>query len=258
MKTKKVLVIANWKMNPETVEKAKELFRDTKAVAKNLKNTKIVVCPPFVYLSDLEKINVVTSLSAIILGAQDAFWEKNGSFTGEISSEMLKGEHYVILGHSERRALGENDEMISKKVISVIRAGLTAILCVGEKERDIHGEYLHFLRGQIINSLGKLPKRFLNKLIIAYEPVWAIGQTEERAMKPSDILETSLFIKKVLAEIYDRKLAVTTPILYGGSVEYKNAKEIILQGGVQGLLIGHESLNAKKFGELLRNVDLRL
>jgi triosephosphate isomerase len=126
---------------------------------------------------------------------------------------------------------------------------------VGEKERDVHGEYLHFLRAQIKNSLGKLSKKLLNKIIIAYEPIWAIGKSDEEAMKPSDIHETSLFIRKVLADIYHQKKVVSTPILYGGSVSYKNAAEIISGGQVQGLLVGHESLNPKKFGELLKAVD---
>jgi triosephosphate isomerase len=251
MKKNKLLVVANWKMNPGTVEEAKEIFQNTKKTVKNLKKTKVVVCPPFVYLSDLEKIND----SKLILGAQDMFWEKTGSFTGEISAEMLKKESYVILGHSERRDLGETDEMVSKKLISAIKAGLKPILCVGEKSRDDHGEYLHFLRNQIINSLDKLPKRLLTKIIIAYEPIWAIGKSDEEAMKPTNIHEASLFVKKILAEIYDPKVAILIPILYGGSVNYKNAKEIITLGEVQGLLVGHESLKLERFSELLTNVD---
>jgi triosephosphate isomerase len=251
MKKNKLLIVANWKMNPETIEKAKEIFQGTKKTTKILKNTKVVVCPPFIYLSDLEKIND----SKVVLGAQDAFWEKSGSFTGEISAGMLKEEGYVILGHSERRDLGETDEMVAKKISSAIKAGLKTIICVGEKNRDDHGEYLHFLRNQIINSLGKLPKRFLEKIVIAYEPIWAIGKSEDEAMKPTDIHESSLFIKKVLAEIYEPKVALSVPILYGGSVSYKNAKEIITLGEVQGLLVGHESLKTDKFSELLTNVD---
>jgi len=251
MKKNKILIVGNWKMNPDTAEKAKEIFLETKKVVKTLKNTKVVVCPPFIYLSELEKLND----SKIILGAQDMFWEKNGSFTGEISSEMLKGEGYVILGHSERRELGETDEMITKKVLAAAKASLRPILCVGENERDIHGEYLHFLRKQLFNSIGKLPIKYLTKLVIAYEPIWAIGKTEEQAMKPADIHETSLFIKKVLAEIYHKKELVSIPILYGGSVSHNNAKEIIKLGEVQGLLVGRESLDPKKIIELLKNVD---
>jgi triosephosphate isomerase (TIM) len=251
MKKNKLLVVANWKMNPETIEKAKEIFQGTKKTLKILKKTDVVVCPPFVYLSDLEKIND----SKLILGAQDMFWEKNGSFTGEISAGMLKEEGYVILGHSERRELGETDEMIAKKIASAIKAGLKPILCVGEKSRDDHGDYLHFLKNQIINSIGKLPKKFLEKIVIAYEPIWAIGKSEAEAMKPANIHETSLFIKKVLAEIYDPKIALSVPILYGGSVSYKNAQEIISLGEVQGLLVGHESLSVERFSKLLLNVE---
>jgi len=175
--------------------------------------------------------------------------------TGEISGGMLKkeGEGYVIVGHSERREMGEIDEMIAKKVSSAIKAGLKPILCIGEKTRDDHGEYLHFLRNQIINSLGKLSKKQLAKLVIAYEPVWAIGQ--EEAMKTEDIHITTIFIKKVLTEVFKDKAVLNIPILYGGSVSHLNASEIIKAGEVQGLLVGRESLNARKFGELLKEVD---
>jgi triosephosphate isomerase (TIM) len=251
MKKNTRLIVGNWKMNPENIEKAKEIFRAIQKTAKDLENTKVVICPPFVYLSDLEKLNS----EGIVLGAQDMFWEKSGAFTGEISAQMLSGEGYVILGHSERRELGETDEMVAKKIISAIKAGLHPILCVGEKTRDDHGEYLHFLRNQVINSLGNLPKRYLAKLVIAYEPIWAIGKTEVEAMKPTDVHETSLFIKKVIAEIYKEKTIVSVPILYGGSVSHDNAKDLIVLGEVQGLLVGRESLNPKKFSELLKNVD---
>ncbi len=255
MKKNKILVVGNWKMNPENVSSALTIFKDIKKETKALKNTQVVICPPYVYLSDLEKVNSGLASSAVILGAQDMFWEKSGSYTGEISGGMLSGEGYVILGHSERRELGETDEVVAKKVSSASKVGLKTILCIGEKERDLHGDYLHFLRGQIINSLGKLPKRFLTKIIIAYEPLWAIGKGEEEAMKPGDIYETSIFIKKVLTEIYDQKVAITVPIIYGGSVNHNNAREMIISGQIQGLLVGRESLNARKFGELLKNVD---
>jgi triosephosphate isomerase (TIM) len=253
MKKNKLLVVGNWKMNPGTAEKAKEIFRGIKIGAKELKNIKVVICPPFVYLSDLEKLNASSPLHDLVLGAQDMFWEKTGAFTGEISSEMLKGEGYVILGHSERRDLGETDEMVAKKLSSAIKGGLKPILCIGEKTRDDHGEYLHFLRNQIINSLGKLSKGQLAKLIIAYEPVWAIGK--EEAMKPTDIHEMTIFIKKVLVEIYGQKVKINVPVLYGGAVSHDNASNIIKEGEVQGLLVGRASLNPKKFGELIKNVN---
>jgi triosephosphate isomerase (TIM) len=129
------------------------------------------------------------------------------------------------------------------------------ILCVGEKVRDSHGDYLTFLRNQIINSLAKVSKRYVKKLIIAYEPVWAIGKSEDEAMKPSDLHETSIFIKKALADIYGKEVGMSIPIIYGGSVSAKNAKDLLVLGEVQGLLVGHESLNPKKFTNLLEGVN---
>jgi len=252
-KNKKLLIVANWKMNPDNIEKAKEIFKGIRVVTKELKNISTVVCPPFIYLSDLEKIND----GSIVLGAQDVFWENEGSFTGEISPTMLKneGEGYVIVGHSERRSLGENDEMISKKIKSAIKIGLKVILCIGERDRDIHGEYLHFLRQQIINSIGNLSKKSLEKLVIAYEPIWAIGKKDNEAMKANELHEMTIFIKKVMVEIYGQKYGLITPVLYGGSVTYKNAEDLITQGQVQGLLIGRESLKVENFGKLLKDLE---
>lgn len=250
MKKSKLLIVGNWKMNPNSIEKAEEIFMGIKETVKNLKNTKVVICPPFVYLNELEKkINT----SKIFLGAQDVFWERDGSFTGEISPDMLKGESYVILGHSERRNLGETDEIVSKKIQSALKAKLIPIVCIGEKERDEHGEYLLFLKNQMVNSLAKISKVQLAKIILAYEPVWAIGKKE--AMQATEIHEMTIFIKKVLSEITKSKNIFEIPILYGGSVTYNNAKEIINLGEVEGLLVGRESLNSKKFQELLENVD---
>lgn len=252
MKKSKILVVANWKMNPDTSSEAREIFLATQKSAKNLKNVKVVVCPPYIYLQNLEKIKD----RALSLGAQDVFSVQSGSFTGEISAKMLKleGEEYVIIGHSERRDMGETDELISNKVLASLKTNLHVILCVGEKERDGHGDYLNFLRHQIINSLNKVQKRYIKKLIIAYEPVWAIGKSEDEAMKPSDLHETSIFIKKILAEIYGKEAGMSVPIIYGGSVSAKNAKDLLVLGEVQGLLVGHESLNPKRFENLLLSI----
>ncbi len=250
MKKSKTLIVGNWKMNPGNIKKAEEIFLAIKDSAKSLKNTKVVICPPFVYLNDLEKKALSSKIS---LGAQDVFWENNGSFTGEISPEMLKGESYVILGHSERREIGETDEMVSKKISSALKAKLIPIVCIGEKERDEHGEYLLFLKNQIVNSLAKISKLQLAKIILAYEPVWAIGKKE--AMQVTEIHEMTIFIKKVLSEITKSKNIFEIPVLYGGSVNHSNAKEIITLGEVDGLLVGRESLEPKKFGLLLKNLD---
>jgi triosephosphate isomerase len=253
MKKSKILIVANWKMNPDTYAKADKLFQESLQVSRVVKSVKVILCIPYTWLTDFSH----KPTKVVSFGAQDASFDSNHSQTGEVSPAMLRnsGVDYVILGHSERRALGETDTLIAQKVLLALKTGLKVILCVGEKERDEHGEYLHFLRNQIFNSLNKLSKRFLKNLIIAYEPIWAIGKSEKEAMKPEDLHETSLFIKKVLAEIYGAQLAITIPILYGGSVNAQNAKALITSGEVAGLLVGHESLDAKKFGDLLLAVD---
>jgi len=121
----------------------------------------------------------------------------------------------------------------------------------------MQGNYLLSLRKQIMNSIGKLPKKFTSRLVIAYEPVWVIGQAEDKALNAVDIHESSLFVRKILAEIYDSKTAMSVPILYGGSVNHDNAKDMITLGEVQGLLVGRESLNPKNFGNLLKEVDAK-
>lgn len=249
----KILIVANWKMNPGTIEEANKIFLATDRISRNLKNIRLVICPPYIYLSELEALKSRT----ISLGAQDAFMEKSGSFTGEISPNMLKaeGEKYVIIGHSERRELGETHELISRKVLTSLRAGLKVILCVGERERDGHGEYLSFLRSEIVNSLNKVGKRYINSLIIAYEPIWAIGRGDTASLKPGDLHEITIFIKKILCEIYGPRDGMTVPILYGGSVNFKNAKELVVGGGVKGLLVGRESLRIERFEKLLLSVD---
>jgi len=253
MKKNKVLIVANWKMNPDTYAKADKLFQESVKIARQAKKTELVLCIPYPWLTDFShKKN-----QAVSFGGQDASINQSGPLTGEVSPKMLTGSGvgYVILGHSERRALGETDELISQKVLASLQSGLKVILCIGEGFRDDHGEYLMFLRNQIVNSLKKVQKKYLKKLIIAYEPVWAIGKSEAEAMKPADLHETSIFIKKILAEIYGQELGIQVTILYGGSVSPDNAKDLISLGEVQGLLVGHISLNSKKFGELLKNID---
>ncbi|MBX4210880.1 triose-phosphate isomerase, partial [Candidatus Parcubacteria bacterium] len=174
------IVIANWKMNPTSKEKAQDLFSKLKRIAKPLTKTNLIICPPAVYLGCFKK----PEARNIHLGAQNIFWEHSGSFTGEMSTEMLKndGVRYVIIGHSERRKLGETVEMVNKKLLAALRDGLTAILCIGEVTRDASGDYLEFLTNEIRTALSKVTKQNLEKIIIAYEPVWAIGKSERDAM----------------------------------------------------------------------------
>jgi len=238
-------------MNPVTLEEAKNIYKSTKNTVEKLKSVKVIVCPPFVYLSTLLKSKTDT----VSIGAQDTYFEPQGSFTGEISPLMLKdlGIEYVIVGHSEKRSRGDTDEMISKKVSVLLENGIKPILCFGEKERSEDGSHLDFLKNQIKNSLNRVPKKNINNLLIAYEPIWAIGAKE--AMLPEDIYEMSIFIKKVLSDIYGQNEAIAIPVLYGGSVNFRNASDIFTKGQVDGLLVGRESVNISGFKELLKAVD---
>jgi triosephosphate isomerase len=210
-----------------------------------------IICPPFIFLSEL---NELYSGHRIVLGAQDVFWEKGGAYTGEISPEEIKsvGAKYVILGHSERRALGETNEIVNEKVIASLKAGLNVILCIGESNRDSYALYLKFLREELESALLDVPKKELNNLIVAYEPIWAIGKRAKDAMSPHKMHEMSIFIKKILTETFDKKSASKVPVLYGGSVEPENAEGLLALGEIDGFLLGHASLDAGQFNEILR------
>ena len=242
-------------MNPVSEKEAEWILSGVKKTVAKLKKTQVVVCPPFIYFNNLQKI--IGKSANLSLGAQNSFWEIEGAFTGEVSPEMIKnyGGSYVILGHSERRALGETDEMVSKKTLVCLKTGLKTVVCVGEKVRDEQGDYLVFLKDEIRNSLNKIQKRFLRNLIIAYEPIWAIGKKDTEAMSPADIHEMAIYIKKILSEIYGQESALAVSILYGGSVGRGNTGEIIKNGGVDGLLVGHQSLKSESFNEILKSVE---
>lgn len=251
------LVIANWKMHPRSVPEAVVLFEKIKNVALGLKGAKAVVCPPAVFLSELAR-ELPKKQEKILLGAQDVFWEMEGAFTGEISPFQLSsvGVKYVIVGHSERRALGDNERTVAQKIAITLKSGFSGILCVGEKERDLEGEYFHFIESQLKSALTGIEKKDVKRLIVAYEPIWAISTTQSsRPATPADFLEMSLFIRKVLADMFGSALAKNTPVLYGGSVNDANAEMFLREGEADGLLVGGASLDAKKFGEILRMAD---
>ena len=253
-KTKmKKLIIANWKMNPETPREARWLIAVTKQVASKLKRTTVVLCPPAIFLP----ISAGKLAKNLAFGGQDISIELRGAFTGQISAPMMKysGATYTLVGHSERRAIGETDEIINKKIKVALGQGLKVILCVGERERDEHGNYLKHLREQLEKAVYRLPRTMAKGLIIAYEPVWAIGVDAKQADTPADFLEQAIFIRKVLSHWCGRTLALELPILYGGSVNSKNAVSFIKEGEANGLLVGHESLRADHWREILKIVD---
>jgi len=236
----KPLIVANWKCNPTTLEGAKLLFNSVKRGIQNIRNLEVVICPPFPYLSIINN-----QLSIIKLGAQDCFWEERGAYTGEISPKMLKdlGVEYVIIGHSERRKYQqEKDLMIYKKIEAALKRGLKPILCI-----DKIPQLPSFLRkrGGRRGRNPLRPKKDLEDVIIAYEPLFAIGTG-----KPCSIDKA----KKMRIAI-KKKLNKNIPILYGGSVSSENARDYVKKAGFQGLLVGGASLNAQEFIKIVKNVS---
>ncbi len=246
----KKIIIGNWKMNPLSLKDAEKLFGGVAREVSRTKKTEIVICSPFIYLDKLTKIRT----SKIKLGAQDAFWGDVGAFTGEVSAEMIYsiGARYVILGHSERRALGETNILVNKKIKGALASGLRPILCVGESSRDGNHEYFNFVKNQLEECLAGISKNLIAKIIIAYEPIWAISTTPDRRDATSrDSLEMSIFIRKILSDRFGKDSA-NTRILYGGSVNEKDAGEFLSEGGIDGLLAGKASLDVKKFSQIVK------
>lgn len=249
MKDLNKLLVANWKMNPQTKKDAEIIFNKIGSLVKNIKKVEVVVCPPYPYLYIKDKIKN----KKLKLGSQDVFYEKEGSYTGEISVLELKdfGVEYVIIGHSERRKLGDTNLDINKKIIATIKNTLKPIFCVGEVNRDVNGFYLSFIKEQLHSGLSGVTKSQMNKIVVAYEPVWAIGSNADRVATPNEFIEMKIFIKKVIADMYDIKTTNEIKIIYGGSVNPINALSFLKEGGADGLLVGRDSLNSKKFGQII-------
>ena len=248
------MIVANWKMNPVSVEEAREIMTEVKRKSKSFGNIRLVICPPFVYLNEVSKI--VSHSRRLLLGAQDVFIGQGISHTGEVGTKLLKatGVKYVLVGHSERRAILDNDEVVKEKMLGSMREGFKVILCVGEKERNEHGVQYNEIKKQIEDAIVKLPKKYIKNLTIAYEPIWAIGKAESEAMKPNQLHEMSIFIKRLVSDILGPKEVGKVKILYGGSVTKNNAKEIMEKGNIDGLLIGRESLKVDNFLALIQEI----
>lgn len=244
------LIVANWKMEPQALSEARKLARAIAKKARAFQNVRTVICPPFVFLHGLKK---TTDNAWCALGAQDVFWEERGSHTGEISAFMLEDTEakYVIIGHSERRALGETDEIVNKKIRTALAHNLSAILCVGERARDEDGAYLSFVENELRQALAKIPRDALPRIVVAYEPVWAVGPKATRADTPEELFEMVIFIRKIINKLYGVDAAHKITVLYGGSVDEKNARGFLTKGNADGLLVGRASLDARKFAAIL-------
>ena len=244
----KYVIAGNWKMN-KTPAEAKALIEEIKPLVKDAA-CDVVVGVPFV---DLAVALEAVSGSNIGVAAQTCHWEKSGAFTGEISAEMLKamGVGYVILGHSERRTyFGDTDVTVQKRTRAALDAGLTVILCVGEyleqREQGVTGEVCAM---QTKIALGGVSKEELSRIIIAYEPVWAIGTGRTATAEQAN--EVCALIRDTVAGLYDAEAAAALTIQYGGSMNAANAAELLAQSDVDGGLIGGASLKAPDFATIV-------
>jgi len=249
---RKPFVAGNWKMNTDgrsSVELAQAVAKGASGLAGD--KVSVALIPPFVYLQSVVK---AVSSSGIAVGAQDVYTEAKGAFTGEISPAMLKdvGCNYVLCGHSERRhVLGESDELVGRKVMAALGGGLLPILCVGEllAERDA-GQTEAVVARHLKTGLGGLSADKMSAVTIAYEPVWAIGTG--RTATPQQAQEVHEFIRGFLADRFDKKLAEEIRIQYGGSANAGNAKDLLGQKDVDGLLVGGASLKAEEFVKIIQ------
>ena len=216
--------------------------------------TEIIVCPSFL---SVYPVSEILKNSIVKTGAQNMSSENDGAFTGEVSGSMIKsaGCSYVILGHSERRQyFSETDSTICKKISKALENYLTPIVCVGEKEDEREsGKYEEVVNEQIVNCLNNFSKDNLAKIVIAYEPVWAIGTG--RTATPQQANEMHSFIREVIGKKFDNNTASNIQILYGGSMNDKNSAELLSQSDIDGGLIGGASLNAKSFINIIKSIN---
>lgn len=247
----KKIVVANWKMNPSIYGEAEKLFLDLLPTIKATRKVKVVICPPFVWLTDLSH----KYKKSVAFGAQNVFWEAGGAYTGEVSPPMLKssGVSYVIIGHSERRIyLAETDEMINKKLRAVLEIGLIPILCIGEEGKNSEGVSA-VVGEQLEKALAGIRKNLVKKLIVAYEPIWAISATPgAKPDTPDNAFRVSIFIRKILAGLYGRKMAGEIKVIYGGSVNAKNIFSFLQDGKMEGVLVGGASLKPEEFSKIVK------
>jgi triosephosphate isomerase (TIM) len=241
----KPILVANWKNHPSSSKEALALLKKLKKDALHYKKIKTFIAPPATYFEGSSQI--IKGFAG--LASQNISSLDSGTHTGEVTPDILKsfGLRLSILGHSEQRALGEDSISVARKIKIAQKAGITALVCVGEKERDVDGEHFEGLKQEIRESLAGLKKESVKELVLAYEPIWAIGKKAKDAMSSQDLAQTVLFIKKVLTDMFGREVAEQVPVLYGGSVESSNAAILYKEGGVAGFLVGHASLDAKNF-----------
>lgn len=252
---RKPLICANWKMNLnhfEAIQSVQKLYWSLKA--EDYRAADVVVHPPFTDIRSVQTVLEADSIP-IALGAQDCHWEDKGPFTGQVSPAMLMKLNvaYVIAGHSERRALGETNEQVGLKVAAILRNGMTPILCTGETtaEREA-GRAEEVVRDQIAAGIAKVKKEDASKLVVTYEPVWAIGTG--KAAPAADVGFMCKMVRDALAAKFGNDAAKGIRVLYGGSVKAGTAAELLAESDVEGLLVGEASLDPEEFARIVATV----
>ncbi|MBR2741256.1 triose-phosphate isomerase [Candidatus Saccharibacteria bacterium] len=247
----KTYIVGNWKLNFTVGESSIYLHKLMKALP-NYRDIEMVVAPSFLALQPL---SLQIDRHKMKLASQNGFYRDYGAFTGEVSFSQLRGiVDYAIIGHSERRhILGEDDKMIAKKIAAAVRNRIRPILCVGETESErAFGETADVIRDQLLGGLSEIGDDDLDKVLIAYEPVWAISSTKAAKLaSPEEISEVVKLIRETIHEVYGKKIAEEMPVLFGGSVKPSNAGSYLITEGVDGLLVGGASLILSEFVDII-------
>jgi len=248
---RKVIIAGNWKMN-KTPSEAIQLVDEFKRLVVDVSGVDIVVCPPFV---DLQDVCEAVNEHNIEVGAQNVFWEDSGAFTGEISALMLKylGVKYVIIGHSERRQyFGETNETVNKRLRAALKHGLIPIVCVGENlsQRESNKTF-DVIKDHCEGSLANLTLDEISRVVLAYEPVWAIGTG--KTATPDQAQEVHAYIRQLLGRLFNEDVARTVRIQYGGSVTPENAATLMAKPDIDGALVGGASLKASSFAAIIKS-----
>ncbi len=242
----------NWKMNPLSATDAKNLFNSYKKISKKFmrRGVSLIFAPATPHLGLFFGTKLPKNLK---ISAQNTSVESEGAFTGFVSPRQVfgLGVDYVILGHSEQREFGDTSTLVSYKIKSALKAKLKPIVCVGELKREHDGEFWHELKNQIEETISGLTNRDITNIIIAYEPIWAIGESSVGPMTPADLHETVLFIRKVISNLFGGKIGKNIQILYGGSVFPHNAHDLFTIGNVSGFLVGRESLDKHEVEKII-------
>jgi len=248
-----MIIIGNWKAYVESEKKAKQLVASAKRAAASYTSVDVVLAPPVPYIG----LFTTGNKSRVVFASQDLSETTGHAETGEVSAALLADleVQYSILGHSERRARGESDALVSEKVRRALAQGITPIVCIGERERDLEAQYLQFVREQIRSVMEPLSPKERAQIVLAYEPIWAIGKTALEAVSPTDLTEMVMYIRKALGDFMPRKATNSMRIVYGGSVDATNAKVLATGTGIQGFLIGHASAEVKEFSGIIRAVS---